>query len=253
MIEEVRRSFKATRQESRRVGYLAGATFGFAVLAFAAVILAGAATWYASEAQTETAVANGQTRLAMKAEADAHQLPRELLQRPRQVAMRRGNWKEARDGLQRAIDSGHRDRNRLLLEMVKVKSALYEVSEAETILRSLEGRPDLSTEERGMVLLWQGDFELSRSFQAGEDALKHFRKAIEANFPRPSLPTRRGCWRPRRGRPSRTWNSPSRRTRSTRGRTRSWPCSTSTSAVSTTRATGSPTPRRSSRATRPSR
>jgi tetratricopeptide (TPR) repeat protein len=192
VLAEIRRSFNSTRQETRRIRYLAAATVAFAALAFAATVLAGASVWYAREARWETDIAKGQTNLALSEGARARRLLVASYAEAAQVAMRRGDWKAAEGGLQKALDAGHPDRNGLLLEMVKVKSALYEVAQAEEILRSLAGSPDLTAESRGMLLLWRGDLELSKSFAYSEDALKLVRQATEAKLPEAELAYAKG-------------------------------------------------------------
>ncbi len=192
VLAEIRRSFKATRQETRRIRYLAATTVAFGVLAFAGFGFACASIWYEREARWETGIARQQTKNALLAEAESRGRLVALYAEAAQVAMRRGAWKAAKADLQRALDANHPDRNGLLLEMVKVKSALYEVAEAETILQALAGRTDLTAEERGMLLLWQGDFELSKSFSTSEAALKLVRQATEAKLPEVELAYAKG-------------------------------------------------------------
>jgi tetratricopeptide (TPR) repeat protein len=175
-----------------------------AVSAVAAVGLLVGGLWYADRERQRAEEADRQRRQAQegreraqKAEQEAH-TQRLKAQRDRdralkaerasyaqtaELALRRGDWHVGLQSLDKALQAGHPDRVGLRLAKVRVFVALNDVTHAAAEIQSLSRRSDLTQRQRGLVLLWQGDIAISRSFVHADEAQKLIRQAVAHGLP----------------------------------------------------------------------
>jgi tetratricopeptide (TPR) repeat protein/predicted Ser/Thr protein kinase len=138
--------------------------------------LLGGGFWYAAHErqQAEEARAAEQTVRQLLAESYAHTA---------ELAARRGDWHTTLEDLDRALAGNHRDPAGLRLEKVRAWCAVGEVPRAVAELEALAREENLTPRQRGLVLLWQGDFSLSRSYLHHEQARQLFDQALRQELP----------------------------------------------------------------------
>jgi tetratricopeptide (TPR) repeat protein/tRNA A-37 threonylcarbamoyl transferase component Bud32 len=134
--------------------------------------LLGGGSWYAARERRQAEEARAAERQVRQLLADSYAFTAQL-------AMRRGDWQTALEYLDRALADNHRDPVGLRLEKVRAWCAVGEVPLAVAELETLAQNENLTPQQRGLVLLWQGDFSLSRSYLHADQALQLFKQALK--------------------------------------------------------------------------
>jgi tetratricopeptide (TPR) repeat protein len=133
---------------------------------------------------------------AEKAEKQTRQLLAGSYAFTAQLAMRRGDWRTALDYLDKALAGEPSAPAGLRLEKVQAWSALGEVAKAVAELETLEHEPNLTPPQRGLVLLWQADIALGRSYKHADKARKLFEQALQLGLPDVEAACARGLLAP---------------------------------------------------------
>jgi tetratricopeptide (TPR) repeat protein len=139
--------------------------------------------WYAARERLRAEEANRQRDRAYRAEQQAHDLLAASYADTARLAMQRGDWSAALRYLDRALRAGYPDAADLQLAKVRAWFAGNEVPQGVGELEALARRRDLTNRQRALVLLWQGDVAISRSFTHAEEGLKLVRRAVARGLP----------------------------------------------------------------------
>jgi tetratricopeptide (TPR) repeat protein len=159
--------------------------------------------WYAQSERERAEEAQRQSEqetilrdAAEKAEKQTRQLLADSYASTAQLAMRRGDWRTALAYLDKALAGEPRAPAGLRLEKVRAWTALGELAKAVAELEVLENEPNLTRQQRGLVLLWQGDIALSRSSSHADKALKQFEQSLQLGLPDAEAAYARGLLAP---------------------------------------------------------